>query len=125
MLTYPTTHVETVDENTASIGGHLVTATWTINGADIDRSQLRAIREAGDANWSDLGIDTLAQHAEWLLQEAYERPYKVAFVEEGTGGFDVVEEFRAKSDELATAYAEKHYGDRPWYLLDSKGEPVS
>lgn len=51
--------------------------------------------------------------------------YQIAFVIEGTGEFDVVEHFEAAVDADANEYAEKHYGDREWYVLDSSGENIN
>jgi hypothetical protein len=46
--------------------------------------------------------------------------YQIAFTSVN-GDFDVVEQFTAADDAAANAYAEKHYADQDWYVLDSNG----
>lgn len=53
------------------------------------------------------------------------REYRVAFVLEGDGSFEVVERFMALDDAGASAYAEQHYGDREWYVLDANGRNIN
>lgn len=73
MLTIRNTNVETIDRNTVNVGGHEIRCTWSADGCTVGRGQLRAIRDAGEANWSDDEIDDLAYHAETRMQETYER----------------------------------------------------
>ncbi len=54
-----------------------------------------------------------------------EANYKIAFMLEATGDFEIVEEFEATSDEEANAYAEQYYGDREWYVLNEYGENIN
>jgi len=51
--------------------------------------------------------------------------YAVAFVVEATGAFEVVERFEAADDDAANQYAERHYPERPWYVLDDQGRNVN
>lgn len=54
-----------------------------------------------------------------------EREYRIAFVDGSTGGFDVVETFTASCDDEANAYAETHYANQDWYVLDSSGRNIN
>ena len=51
--------------------------------------------------------------------------YSIAFVLEGTGGFEIVERFRAGDDAAANDYAERAYADRDWYVLDVNGNNIN
>jgi hypothetical protein len=54
-----------------------------------------------------------------------EREYSIAFVLEGTGGFEVAETFTAAGDNAANAHAEEKYPGRPWYVLNANGENIN
>ena len=54
-----------------------------------------------------------------------EQEYRIAFIEGGTGDWDVVEKFTAPNDAAANAYAEQHYADREWYVLDADGQNIN
>jgi hypothetical protein len=87
---------------------------------------LRAIREAGDANWSDEEIAELAYHCEVRLDEAYSKVYKIAIREgEYVEGWHILDTIRAADDEAANAYAEQHYADQEWYVLDADGNNIN
>lgn len=51
--------------------------------------------------------------------------YQIAFVRESDGEFEVVAEFVAVDDDAANEYAEKHYGGKPWYVLDRDGSNIN
>ena len=64
--------------------------------------------------------------------------YKIAFESErntdiydGRGrlkspaGFDVVQEFTAETDDDANQYAEEHYSNEEWYVLDADGDNIN
>ena len=51
--------------------------------------------------------------------------YQIAFMLEATGEFEVIEDFEAADDDAANEYAEQHYGDREWYVLDSAGNNIN
>ena len=50
--------------------------------------------------------------------------YRVAYVK-ATGEWDVVETFAAVDNADANAYAEQHYADHEWYVLDDQGLNVN
>lgn len=49
----------------------------------------------------------------------YNMVYRVAFMKESDGSFEVVELFEANSNKEANNYAEENYQNEPWYLLDN------
>ena len=51
----------------------------------------------------------------WRVEEVMET-YLIAEVL-GTGDWGIIEEFEAKDDEAANAYAEEHYSHIEWYVL--------
>jgi hypothetical protein len=53
-----------------------------------------------------------------------QRTYSIAFQAE-SGDFDEVERFRAVDDDEANAYAEEHYPNQEWYVLDSDGDNIN
>ena len=67
------------------------------------------------------------------LADVYSRPmsivrpknYRVAFVLEASGDFEIVEQFSATSDDAANAYAEERYKGREWYVLDDNGKNIN
>ena len=61
----------------------------------------------------------------WQILGIRDGTYQIAFVIEGTGEFDVVERFQAGDDSDANEYAEREYGDRDWYVLDSQGRNIN
>lgn len=77
--------------------------------------------------------DAEAMAAELRLAGAHSRPmmivspknYRVAFMLEASGEFEIVEHFAATGDDAANAYAENHYQGRPWYVLDQNGENIN
>jgi hypothetical protein len=50
--------------------------------------------------------------------------YRIAYMMEATGEFEIVETFQAASDADANAYAEATH-DGEWYVLDSKGRNIN
>jgi hypothetical protein len=50
--------------------------------------------------------------------------YRIAFVS-ANGDFEIVEEFDACDDEAANDYAEQHYGDKEWLVLNADGQNIS
>jgi hypothetical protein len=88
-----------------------------------------------EAEWECIGTADfeLNSAGEWTFQgqpfsgrvEKLGCQYKVAFVLQSTGGWDVVETFTAADDAAANAYAEQHYADREWYVLDADGENIN
>lgn len=123
MLTKSTTNIETISRDAVSVGGHEVRCTWDANGAHINLDDLRAIRDAGDANWSNEEISELASHCETRLDDVYSKAYEIA-VPEGDG-WHVLEGIRVADDAAANAYAEQHYADREWYVLDAAGNNIN
>jgi hypothetical protein len=58
-----------------------------------------------------------------LDSEAYE--YRVAFMRESDGEFEVVETFSAVNDDAANAAAELLHPGQPWYVLDRDGNNIN
>lgn len=56
---------------------------------------------------------------------APDHEYSIAFVLEGTGGFEVLETFAAPGDDAANEHAAANYPGRPWYVLNSAGENIN
>jgi hypothetical protein len=52
----------------------------------------------------------------WRVEEVMET-YLIAECL-NTGDWGIIEEFQSKDDEAANAYAEEHYSDIEWYVLD-------
>lgn len=42
-----------------------------------------------------------------------------------SGEWDVVEEFRVANDDAANEYAEEHYADKEWFVLDNTGKNIN
>jgi hypothetical protein len=59
------------------------------------------------------------------LRDAESHEYRIAFMLEATGRFEVVETFTAADDDAANEYAEQHYDGRPWYVLDPAGRNIN
>ena len=53
------------------------------------------------------------------------RPYRIAFMLEATGDFEIVKEFEALNDDDANRYAETNYDGQQWYVLDAAGRNVN
>lgn len=51
--------------------------------------------------------------------------YRVAFMRESDGEFDVVHRFLALDDDEANAYAEARYAGQQWYVLDRDGNNIN
>ena len=123
MTTIHNTNVETINRNTITVCGHEVRASWSVDGPVASRSDLRAIRDAGHANWSDDEIEKVAIHCEERLSETYEREYRIAYAATN-GEWDVVDTFRAADDAAANAYAEENSVGE-WYVLDDQGRNIN
>lgn len=52
------------------------------------------------------------------------RPYQIAFCA-SNGDWDTVERFEAADDAEANAYAERHYDEQEWYVLDEFGNDIN
>jgi len=52
------------------------------------------------------------------------KTYRIAFVS-ADGSFDIVREFFVHNDAEANQYAEDHYGDQDWYVLDARGNNIN
>ena len=50
--------------------------------------------------------------------------YRIAYMLEATGEFEIVETFQAATDADANAYAEANH-DGEWYVLDSTGRNIN
>ena len=51
--------------------------------------------------------------------------YRVAFMKESDGSFEVVELFEADSNKEANNYAEENYQNEPWYILDKNYDNIN
>jgi hypothetical protein len=59
------------------------------------------------------------------VEHADEAPeYRIAYMLEATGEFEIVETFQAADDVDANAYAEENH-DGEWYVLDSTGRNIN
>ena len=68
-------------------------------------------------------MTTLTREMVMLLVDG--REYRVAFMRESDGTFEVVDRFMAIDDAGANAYAETYYADREWYVLDADGNNIN
>lgn len=69
-----------------------------------------------------------ASHGEFVRvspREPVQADYSVALVNGSDGSFEVIEQFTAESDEAANAYAEQHYPEDEWFVLDSQGRNIN
>lgn len=59
--------------------------------------------------------------------ETTEQTYRIAFVMEGSldGKWDIAEEFEAKDDDAANAYAEQEYPGQEWYVINDIGVNIN
>ena len=126
MLTKNNTDIETVSRNHASVGGQQIPCTWDAYGAHVNHDDLRRVRAAGLANWSDEEIADLAYHAETRMSEACTKAYDIVVYE----GFNqdiirVLDSIRMDNDAAANAYAEQHYAGQEWYVLDANGDNIN
>lgn len=53
-----------------------------------------------------------------------ERQYRIALAD-SNGEWDVLEWFSAADHDAANAYAEEHYADHEWYVLDHTGRNIN
>lgn len=53
-----------------------------------------------------------------------DRNYSVAFVK-ADGSWDIVQTFVAADDDSANAWAEQHYADQEWCVLDASGNNIN
>jgi hypothetical protein len=126
MLTYRTTEIETIDRNTLNVGGHDVPCSWDDGAPSVAAADLRAIRDAGHANWSDKEIADLAYKAEARMLETYTRPYSIGIYE----GYNqdqwlLLDSIRAENDSQSNAYAEANFSEYEWYILDADGNNIN
>jgi hypothetical protein len=126
MLTIRNANVETISREAVNIGGHQIAVSWDANGAHVDREALVELCRSDLANLSREEIDQLVYHAETRMDETYSKAYEIGIFE----GFNadqwhVLESIRATDDAAANAYAEQHYADREWYVLDADGENIN
>ena len=121
-----TVNVESVSRDICNVCGHEVRCTWDGNGAHANLDDLRAIRDAGHANWSNQEIADIAYHVETRMDETYTSEYRIAIQEgEYVEGWHVLETIRAADDDAANAYAEQNYPDHEWYVLNSAGRNIN
>lgn len=126
MLTYRNTTATPASRDIVAFGTHEVRCTWDAAGAHVDTADLRRLRDAGLAAWSDEEIGDLAYHAETIMDEAYTKAYDIVTFE----GFNmdtvnVLESIRMTDDAAATAYAEEHHAGQEWYVLDANGQNIN
>jgi hypothetical protein len=57
--------------------------------------------------------------------EPAQADYSVALVNGSDGSFEVIEQFTAANDAAASAYAEQHYSEDEWFVLDSQGKNIN
>lgn len=66
---------------------------------------------------------TLTREMALLLVDG--REYRVAFMRESDGEFEVVNRFWAMDDDAANATAESLYPGQEWYVLDRAGNNIN
>jgi hypothetical protein len=55
-----------------------------------------------------------------------DRNYYIAYpCETALSGWDIVEQFAAENDAAANDYANVHYGDTEWYVLDEQRRNIN
>jgi hypothetical protein len=69
------------------------------------------------------GREDLADRVADLIDR--QEVYHIAFVNGGTGDFEIVETFYASGDELANQYAEEEYENQDWYVLDRNHKNIN
>ena len=127
MLTYRTTEITTIGPNTLNVSGNEVACSWSEDGSPcVSLDCLRAIRDAGQANWSDEEIADLAYQAEVRMLEAYTKTYSIGIYE----GYNLdqwvlLDSIRAENDDAANAYAEANFDEYEWYILDADGNNIN
>lgn len=72
----------------------------------------------------ELLLQRLVDAAEGSANRA-QADYSVALVNGSDGSFEVIEQFTAASDAAANAYAEQHYSEDEWFVLDSQGRNIN
>jgi hypothetical protein len=127
MLTYRNTEITTIDKNTLNVSGNEVTCTWSDDGSPcVAADQLRSLRDAALANWSDEEIADLAYKAEARMLEAYTRAYIIGVCE----GYNqdqwvILDSIRVENDDQANAYAEANFSEYEWYIRDADGNNIN
>lgn len=53
------------------------------------------------------------------------REYRVAFMRESDGTFEIVEHFKAADDDAANDYALNYYPSQEWYVLDDMSRNIN
>ena len=127
MLTYRTTEIETIDRNTLNVSGNEVACSWSDDGSPcVSLDALRAIRDAGHANWSDEEISDLAYHAENLMLQTYTKLYSIG-INEGYNQdqWVLLDSIRVENDDQANAYAEANFSEYEWYIRDADGNNIN
>lgn len=65
-----------------------------------------------------------AAECDEMVRNSGVNQYRIAFVK-ADGSWDVVESFSEHSDADANEYAERHYADKEWYVLDAGGNNIN
>jgi hypothetical protein len=97
----------------------IVVAENFVNGYTADGYDLPDLCAGNDALQRKVWAEASAR---WGTSEL---TYRIAFVLESTGGWEVVEEFPAANNDAANAYAEEHYAGREWYVIDADGNNIN
>jgi len=84
-----------------------------------------ALPGGGEGTTEDDAMVKITLEGELTLLDLQAREYRIAFMLESDGSFEVVERFMAVNDGGANAYAETYYGDREWYVLDDTGRNIN
>jgi hypothetical protein len=126
MHTIRTVNIETSSRDICNVCGHEVRCTWDGAGARANLDDLRAIRDAGHANWSDEEIGDIAYHVEARMDETYTKSYRIV-IRDGdySDGWHELDAIRAADDAAANEYAEKHFAVEEWYVLDEDGNNIN
>jgi len=79
MLTIQNTKCRTLTKDLVDVGGHEIRVEWREDvGPVINQGDLRAVCDAGHANWSKEEIDQLAIHCEDLLIQVFGNESEIA-----------------------------------------------
>jgi hypothetical protein len=126
MLTIRNANVETISRDAVNIGGHEIPVSWDHNGAHLNRLTILELRREGLTNLSNNEIEDLAYHAETRLNETYSKAYEIGIFEGyNRDQWHSLASIRAVDDAAANAYAEQHYPEHEWYVLDANGRNIN
>jgi hypothetical protein len=93
-----------------------------VSDRQIEDDAFHLLQDAAE-KFKAAGRDDLADRVYELVSKR--NLYHVAFVNGGTGDFDIVESFHAADDDEANEYAERRFGHDDWYVLDGDKKNIN